>query len=67
MVDRDGLQFTKNGRYTVKSGYQFERVYLDKEKSPDLFGLNVDLLKAFYWKVQCPPKIFYDNWCQSVL
>ena len=32
MVDRDEWYFTKNGRYTVKSGYKLERVYPDKEK-----------------------------------
>ena len=32
MVDRDEWHFTKNGKYTVKSGYQVERVYRDKEK-----------------------------------
>ena len=26
MMDRDGWHFTKNGKYTVKSGYQIERV-----------------------------------------
>ncbi|CAN6986981.1 unnamed protein product, partial [Brassica rapa subsp. trilocularis] len=34
MVDRAGWHFTNNGRYTVKSGYQVERVYPDRERSP---------------------------------
>ena len=31
-VDRDGWHFTKNGKYTVKSGYQVERIYPDRER-----------------------------------
>ena len=57
MVDRYGWHFTQNGKYTVKSGYQIERVYPDKEKTPILIGPSVDILKAFCWKIQCPPKI----------
>ena len=30
-VDRYGWHFTNKGKYTVKSGYQVERVYPDKE------------------------------------
>ena len=38
MVDKDGWHFTKNGKYTVKSSYQVEMVYPDKEKPPILVG-----------------------------
>ena len=62
MVDRDGWHFTNNGRYTVKSGYQVERVYPDKEKPLVLYGPNVDILKAFCWKVKCPPKLRHFLW-----
>ena len=62
MVDRDGWHFTKNWRYTVKTWYQLERVYPDGEKPPDVFGPTVDALKAFYWKVRCPPKIKHFLW-----
>ena len=34
MLDKDGWHFTKNGKYTVKSGYQAERVYPDKIRPP---------------------------------
>ena len=47
MVDRYGWHFTQNGKYTVKSGYQIERVYPDKEKTPILVGPTIDILKAF--------------------
>ena len=49
MVDRDGWNFTNNGRYTVKSGYQVERVYPDGEESLPLFQMS-PLLKLFSGK-----------------
>ena len=52
----------KNGEYTVKSGYQAERVYPDKERPPLLFGPTVGVLKAFCWKIRCPPKLKHFLW-----
>ena len=51
MVDMNGWHFTNNGKYTVKLGYQVERVYLDKEKPLEIFGPYLDILKVFCWKV----------------
>ena len=62
MEDRNGRHFTKNRKYTVQSGYQVERIYLDKEKPPEFYGPNVDILKAFCWKVRCPPKLKHFLW-----
>lgn len=62
MTDMDGWHFTKSGRYTAKSGYQVDRVYPDKERSPEMFGPTVDILKAFCWKIRCPPKIKHFLW-----
>ena len=62
MVDRDGCHFTNNEKYTVKSGYQVERVYPDKAKPPLIFGPTVDVLKAFCWKIRCPPKMKHFLW-----
>ena len=39
------------GEYIVKSGYQVERVFLDKEKRLPLFGATVTPLKAYSWKI----------------
>ena len=61
-IDKDGWHFTKNGKYTVKSGYQAERVYPDKERPPLLFGPTIDAIKAFCWKIRCPPKLKYFLW-----
>ncbi|XP_033135982.1 uncharacterized protein LOC103841762 [Brassica rapa] len=62
MVDRDGWHFTHNGKFTVKSGYQVERIYPDRERPPLLMGPTVDVLKAFCWKIRCPPKIKHFLW-----
>ena len=46
MEDRNGWHFTNNGKYTVQSGYQVERIYPDKERPPEFYGPNVDIHKA---------------------
>ncbi|KAL0734165.1 hypothetical protein Bca4012_010375 [Brassica carinata] len=60
--DRDGWHFTKNGKYTVKSRYQIEWVYPDREKQPEILEPTVDSLKAYCWKVRCPPKMKHFLW-----
>ena len=62
MEDRNGWHFTNNGKCTVQSGYQVERIYPNKEKPPELYGPNVDILKALCWKVKCPPKLRHFLW-----
>ena len=61
-TDSDGWHFTKNGKYTVKLGYQVERIYPDRARPPPLIGPTVDVLKAFYWKIKCPPKLKHFLW-----
>ena len=62
IADRDGWHFTHNGRYTVKSGYEVERVYPDTVRTLPEFGPSVSLLKAHCWKVRCPPKLKHFLW-----
>ena len=61
-MDRDGCHFTKSEKYTVKSGYQVERIYPDRVRPPLLIGPTVDVLKAFCWKIRCPPKLKHFLW-----
>ena len=62
MEDMNDWYFTNNGRYTVQSEYQVERIYPDNEKPPEFCGPNVDTLKVFCWKVKCLPKLRYFPW-----
>ena len=56
-----GWHFTKSGKYTVKSGYHTARLKtLDANFS--FFGPDIKVLKAFSWKVQCPPKLYHFLW-----
>jgi len=56
-----GWHFTKSGKYTVKSGYHTARLKtLDANFS--FFGPDIKVLKAFSWKVQCPPKLRHFLW-----
>ncbi|CAN7120616.1 unnamed protein product [Brassica rapa subsp. narinosa] len=61
-TNSDGWYFTKNGKYTVQSGYQAERIYPDKARPPMLIGPTVDVLKDFCQKIRCPPKLKHFLW-----
>lgn len=58
----DSILLYNNGRYIVQYGYQVERVYPDKERFVPALGPSVDPLKAFCWKVKCPPKMKHFLW-----
>ena len=62
LVDRDGWHFRENENYTAKSGYHVERVYPDKDAPPVMYGPSLDMLKAYCWKVRCPPKLKHFLW-----
>ena len=62
MADSDGWHFTNNGNFSVKSGYQVERIYPDRERIPLFIGPTVNVLKVFCWKIRCPPKIKHFLW-----
>ncbi|KAL9840753.1 putative RNA-directed DNA polymerase [Arabidopsis thaliana] len=60
MEDTLGWHFTKAGNYTVKSGYHTAR--LDLNEGTTLIGPDLTTLKAYIWKVQCPPKLRHFLW-----
>lgn len=62
MMDKNVWHFTKNGKYTIKLGYEIERVYSDKVKPSVFFGPTVDILKAHCWKIRCPPEMTHFLW-----
>ncbi|KAL0716162.1 hypothetical protein Bca4012_065484 [Brassica carinata] len=62
MEDREGWHFTNNGKYTVQSGYQVERIYPDKVNLYMEYGPTAEPLKANCWKVRCPPKMKHFLW-----
>ncbi|XP_056842959.1 uncharacterized protein LOC130495566 [Raphanus sativus] len=62
ITDRDGWHFNNNGRYTVKSGYQIERVYPDRDRALPELGPSITPLKAQCWKIKCPPKMKHFLW-----
>ena len=43
MGDKDRWHFTRNRKYTIKSRYEVERVYPDKETTPVMLGPTVDI------------------------
>ncbi|XP_023639555.1 uncharacterized protein LOC111830929 [Capsella rubella] len=59
--DSLGWHFTKNGKYTVKSGYHIARM-VDPLCAKVVFGPELSPLFAKVWKVQCPPKIRHFMW-----
>lgn len=46
----------------VKFGYQIERMYPDIPNVPQVYCPNVTELKAYSWKVNCPPKLKHFLW-----
>lgn len=60
--DRDGWYFTPSRKYTVKSDYDIKACYLDSGRHVPVFGLDIESLKAYSWKIKCPPKLKHIMW-----
>ncbi|XP_018438695.2 serine carboxypeptidase-like 12 isoform X4 [Raphanus sativus] len=67
LVDKEGWHLTQNWRYTVKSGYQVERIYPDKDNPPppppSLFDIQLTYLRHTVGKFYAHPRssILYGN------
>lgn len=57
-----GWQFTKSGKYTVKSCYQTERGFSQLCSDLRVHGPDVRLLQAHVWKLKCPLKLRHFLW-----
>lgn len=55
-------KFTKNGHYTVKSGYWVTRNLMRTEEEKEIQEPSITKLKAFVWKVKAPQKICHLMW-----
>ena len=54
--------YTKNGMYTVKSGYWVARNLLNRETVDPRVDPSITKLQAFAWKVQALPKLKHFIW-----
>ena len=54
--------YTKNGLYTVKSGYWVARNLLRREEEKEILEPNITKLQAFAWKIKAPQKIRHLIW-----
>ncbi|KAL0722819.1 hypothetical protein Bca4012_037418 [Brassica carinata] len=54
--------YTKNGQYTVKSGYWVARNLLKVEEEKQVLEPSITKLQAFTWKIKAPHKICHLIW-----
>ena len=54
--------YTKNGQYTVKSGYWVATNILKNDEEKDIQEPSITKLQAFAWKVKAPQKICHFIW-----
>ena len=60
--DKYCWSYTKNGMYTVKSGYWVARNILNREMVETQGEPSITKLQAFAWKIQAPPKVRHFIW-----
>ena len=54
--------YTKNGQYTVKSGYWVATNLMREEEDLEVLQPSITKLQAFAWKVNAPQKICHLIW-----
>ena len=54
--------FTRNGQYTVKSGYWMAQNLLNKTEEREVLDPSIIKLQAFAWKLKAPTKICHLIW-----
>ena len=54
--------YTKNGQYTVKSGYWVARNLLEADEEKEVLEPSITKLQAFAWKITAPQKICHLIW-----
>ena len=61
---RDTLcwSYTKNGQYTVKSGYWVNTNIMTADEEKEVLQPSITELQAFAWKVNAPQKIHHLLW-----
>ena len=54
--------YTRNGQYTVKSGYWVPQNLLKTEEEKEIVEPSITKLQAFAWKLKVPKKICHLIW-----
>ncbi|XP_013624943.1 PREDICTED: uncharacterized protein LOC106331160 [Brassica oleracea var. oleracea] len=54
--------YTRNGQYTVKSGYRVARNLMRNDEEKEILEPNITKLQAFVWKVKAPQKMCHLMW-----
>ena len=54
--------YTRNGQYTVKSGYWVAQNLLKSEEEKEVLEPSITKLQAFAWKIKAPKKICHLIW-----
>ena len=54
--------YTKNGQYTVKSGYWVAQNLMRNDEDKEILEPSITKLQAFVWKVKAPQKMCHLMW-----
>lgn len=60
--DTYGWMFTESDKYSAKSGFRMESLYIDRGPMTIICGPNIKPLLAFTWKLKCPLMLRHFVW-----